>query len=71
LRLHTERPRGHVLGTARPTLDLVAHAVLSPYAVERKRQAVRGPNHLLDTADRAVVSTSRRHSTIELKVYLG
>lgn len=28
-------------GTARPSLDLLAHAVLTPYHVTRKRQAVR------------------------------
>ena len=28
-------------GEARPALDLVAHAVLSPYHVSRKRQAIR------------------------------
>jgi single-stranded DNA-binding protein len=28
-------------GEARPVLDLLAHAVLTPYHVQRKRQAVR------------------------------
>ena len=29
-------------GTARPSLDMVAHAVVTPYHVTRKRQAVAG-----------------------------
>ena len=29
-------------GEARPSLDLVAHAVLTAYHISRKRQAVRG-----------------------------
>lgn len=29
-------------GTARPSLDMVVHAVLTPYHVTRKRQAVAG-----------------------------
>jgi single-stranded DNA-binding protein len=31
-------------GTARPVLDLLAHAVLTPFAVQRKRRAVREPD---------------------------
>jgi hypothetical protein len=29
-------------GEPRPSLDLLAHAVLTPYAVERRRRAARG-----------------------------
>jgi single-stranded DNA-binding protein len=31
-------------GTARPQLDVLAHAVLSAYSVARKRRTVRGPD---------------------------
>jgi hypothetical protein len=39
-------------GNARPALDLVAHAVLSPYHVTRKRNAVQADRREADEGQR-------------------
>ncbi len=38
-------------GNARPSLDLLAHAVLTPYHVARKRNAIREPDRRVVAGD--------------------